>query len=87
MTDLNKLSPAARSAAMRGGTSQWGTVGGMPGQIRYMELRPKRAGRKPKCSCGCGTPKTHTGFANGVCLMGGCEMHVRRWVRGSNHGR
>lgn len=81
MTDLNKLSPAARSAAMRGGTSGWGQVGGLAEHIRYMELRPKRPGRKPKCNCGCGMPKTHTGFANGVSLTSGCEMSMRRWVK------
>lgn len=81
MTDLNQLSSAARSAAMRGGTAGWGMVGGLADHIRYMELRPKRPGRKPKCNCGCGTPKTHTGFANGVCLTSGCEMSMRRWVK------
>lgn len=81
MVDLNSLSPAARSAAMRGGTSGWGAVGGIAGQVYYMEPRPKRPGRKPKCNCGCGTPKTHTGFANGVCLTSGCELYVRRWVK------
>lgn len=81
MTDLNNLSSAARSAAMRGGIDGWGQIGGMPGQIRYMEQRPKRPGRKPKCNCGCGTPKTHIGFANGVCLTSGCEMSMRRWVK------
>jgi hypothetical protein len=81
MTDLNALSQAARSAAMRGGTAGWGKVGGMPEQIRYMELRPKRPGRKPKCHCGCGTPKTHLGMTNGVCLTSGCELYVRRWAK------
>lgn len=84
MIDLNSLSPAARSAAMRGGTSGWGQVGGLPEQVRYMELRPKRRGLKPKCSCGCGTSKTHLGFANGVCLVSGCEFRVRRWVKAGN---
>lgn len=81
MTDLNALSPAARSAAMRGGVDGWGQVGGQPGQIRYMELRKKRPGRQPKCACGCDTNKTHLGFANGVCLISGCEMRIRRWVK------
>ena len=53
----------------------------MAEHIRYMELRPKRPGRKPKCNCGCGMPKTHTGFANGVSLTSGCEMSMRRWVK------
>lgn len=81
MTNLNDLSPAARSAAMRGGVAGWGQIGGQPGQIRYMELRKKRPGRQPKCACGCETKKTHLGFANGVCLISGCEMRIRRWVK------
>ncbi|WP_188036015.1 hypothetical protein [Pseudomonas sp. EZ-C24] len=81
MTNLNDLSPAARSAAMRGGVAGWGQVGGQPGQIRYMELRKERSGRQPKCAYGCETNKTHLGFANGVCLISGCEMRIRRWVK------
>ncbi len=81
MTDLNQLSPAARSSAMRGGTAGWGQVGGVAEHILYMEVRPKRRGREPKCHCGCGTPKTHLGKANGVALTGGCEFYVRRWVK------
>ena len=81
MIDLNKLSPAALSAAMRGGTAGWGEHGG-PDHIRYMEPMPKRPGRRRKCHCGCGGPKTHSGMANGVCLVSGCELYVRRWVKG-----
>ncbi|MDC6536602.1 hypothetical protein LN429_15970 [Pseudomonas syringae] len=87
MIDLNALSPGARSAAMRGGTVGWGRVGGLPEHIRYMEPRPKRRGRQPKCSCGCGKPKTHIGMANGVCLTSGCEMKIRRWVKVGNDHR
>jgi hypothetical protein len=81
MSDLNEMSNAARSAAMRGGMEGWGRVGGLVEHIRYMELRPKRAGRKPKCNCGCETPKTHVGKANGVALTSGCELSIRRWVK------
>lgn len=86
MSDLNEMSQAARSAAMRGGMDGWGQVGGQPGQIRYMELRKKRPGRPPKCACGCETAKTHLGFANGICLISGCEMRIRRWVKEGNRG-
>jgi len=81
MSDLNEMSNAARSAAMRGGMAGWGRVGGLAEHIRYMEQRPKRPGRKPKCSCGCDTPKTHVGKANGVALTSGCELSIRRWVK------
>lgn len=84
MIDLNSMSPAARSDAMRGGMSGWAQVGGLPQHIRYMELRKRRPGRQPKCSCGCGQSKTHLGFANGVCLTSGFEMRIRRWVKEGN---
>lgn len=32
------------------------------------------------CDCGCDTPATHLGLANGAALMSGCERIVRRWV-------
>lgn len=85
MADLNDMSPSARSAAMRGGMDGWGFVGG-PEHVRYMEARKKRPGRQPKCACGCGQSKTHLGFANGVCLMSGCELMARRWVKGVCRG-
>jgi len=34
-----------------------------------------------RCKCGCGGRATHIGLGDGVALMGGCEMRVRRWVR------
>ena len=80
MSDINDLSPAARSAAMRGGMAGWEQFGSS-NHVRYMEARPKRPGRPPKCFCGCGSPKTHLGMANGVCLISACEMRVRRWVK------
>lgn len=84
MADLNNMSPAARSAAMRGGISGWGEIGSASRNIRYMEPRKKRPGRQPKCCCGCDQYKTHLGFANGVCLTSGCEMKIRRWVKEGN---
>lgn len=86
MGDLNSMSQAARSAAMRGGMDGWGQVGGQPRHIRYMEPRKRRPGRQPKCWCGCETNKTHRGLANGVCLISGCELAIRRWVKEANHG-
>lgn len=81
MVDLNELSPRALAAAMRSGTHQWGTSGGISGHALYFELRPKKRGRQPKCHCGCNGPKTHTGKANGVALTSGCELYIRRWVK------
>ena len=34
-----------------------------------------------RCSCGCGQRSTHVGLGDGLGMMSGCEMRVRRWVR------
>jgi len=81
MPDLSALSPAALSAAMRGGTDDWGRTGSASDHIRYME--PMNSLRK--CPCGCGGRATHLGMANGVGLISGCELRVRRWVKEANH--
>lgn len=78
--DLNRLSPAALSAAMRGGTEGWGQCASATGHVRYCEAIVGRKGRR-RCRCGCGRASTHRGMANGVAMMVGCELHVRRWVR------
>lgn len=36
---------------------------------------------RKRCSCGCGKRATHIGLANGVAMMSGCEMKVRRWAK------
>lgn len=46
---------------------------------RYMQPVPRRSRRH--CTCGCKTRATHSGMANGVCLITGCELSIRRWVR------
>ena len=77
--DLNDLSPAALSAAMRGGTRGWGRHGSSITHVRYAEPAPPRSRRR--CHCGCVQRATHIGKANGVALMSGCELRVARWVR------
>lgn len=47
---------------------------------RYLEPTPE--GTYDRCLCGCGGPTTHVGMANGLGLIAGCELSVRRWVRG-----
>lgn len=54
----------------------WGQVGSDDMQ-RYAKEAPDR---RKKCRCGCGGRLTHYGMANGVALMGGCVLSVRRWV-------
>ena len=79
MSGLNKLTPAALSAAMRGGTAGWGQVASADEHIRYIQAMPSQSRRR--CPCGCGTRATHLGMANGIGLMSGCEMRVRRWIK------
>jgi len=79
-TGLAALSPAALSAAMRGGAHGWGQHASAAAHVRYCEPIEGRKGRR-RCRCGCGRASTHYGRANGVTLTGGCELRVRRWVR------
>lgn len=81
MTDLNKLSKQALSAAMRGGTAGWGQMGSSVTNVRYSEPLPKRRGRRKDCHCGCGQRVTHGCMANGVALGQACEFGAARWVR------
>jgi hypothetical protein len=53
-------------------------VGRASGHRAMIKTRP--TSRRP-CSCGCGKRQTHVGLGDGVALMGGCELRVRRWVR------
>ena len=79
MMDIAKLSPAARSAAMRGGTEKWGQHANARTDVRYME--PVRPTSRKRCQCGCKKRATHYGKANGMVLAKGCEMKIRRWMR------
>lgn len=75
----HKLSPAALSAAMRGGTQTWGQWASADDHIRYCE--PVEAASRRRCRCGCHRRATHRGMANGIALTSGCELSMRRWVR------
>jgi hypothetical protein len=35
---------------------------------------------RSRCNC-CGKRSTHVGLGDGLALMDGCELRVRRWVR------
>lgn len=59
------------------GQADWGRYGSSQEHRRYAVPNPRQRG---KCSCG-GGRASHLGAANGVALMRGCEMCVRRWVR------
>jgi len=34
-----------------------------------------------RCRCGCDRRASHLGLADGLCMISGCELTVRRWVR------
>ncbi len=76
--DLNGMSKAARSAAMRGGTEGWGRIGSVD-HVRYAEpVQPKS---RRRCNCGCKRRATHHGMANGMALTTACELAIRRWIK------
>lgn len=77
---MNTLSPAALSAALRGGTEEWGIRASASHHVLYMEPVAPRSRRR--CQCGCKSRATHRGMANGITLIQGCEWSMRRWVRG-----
>jgi hypothetical protein len=52
--------------------------GSVDGSRSMVKADPKSRSR---CGCGCGKRETHLGLGDGLALMGGCEMKVRRWVR------
>lgn len=79
MADLNEMTNAERSAAMRGGMEGWGQYGGAAWHIPYAKAVEK--GYRRLCQCGCRRRATHYGCANGVVLREGCELSIRRWVR------
>lgn len=57
----------------------FGKYGSATEHQRYVEKNTYRKQRV--CSCGCNTTATSKGMANGVCLIEGCDLRVRRWVR------
>ena len=42
---------------------------------------PVESTSRRRCHCGCKKRATHTGRNNGIALVTGCEMYIRRWVR------
>lgn len=60
--------------------TRWGSAGGSRSMIRARPTSRRR------CSCGCKGRATHVGLGDGVALLSGCELLVRRWVRGGYAG-
>ena len=81
MVDLKELSPAALSAAMRGGTDQWGRWGSIEQHLMYVEPQTARGSHYLKCRCSCNGKAKYRVMANGVCMGEGCELSMRRRAR------
>jgi len=58
--------------------SDWGLYASATEHRRYSEPLPTTS--RKRCSC-CRRRATHRGMANGLALMRGCDLRVRRWVR------
>ena len=62
-----------------------GRVGSVATGCRTSTLMPGRYRSRRRCYCGCGCggggKATHTGRADGVTLVTGCELSMQRWVR------
>ena len=65
--------------------SDFGKIGSALKHKRYMDFVDKKS--RKKCLCGCETRANFMGMANGVCLIIGCEIYVRRWVRDGVNAR
>lgn len=70
-----------KPAVKLGSVAAWGSA---THHQRYMAPIDKSARRRcSRCAArdGVKARATHAGMANGVCLMTGCEWHVRQWVK------
>ena len=82
---LNDLSRAAISAALRGGTREWGERASIAEHIGYVERQDARGSNYLKCRCGCGTKAKFRAMFNGICMYEGCELSAHRFAK-SRHG-
>lgn len=84
MTDRDKfhdMSPAALSAALRGGTVEWGERASIKEHIGYVEKQDARHGHYLKCRCGCGQRAKFRAMFNGICMYEGCELSAHRFAK------
>ncbi|MGW4720486.1 hypothetical protein [Nocardia sp. NPDC004260] len=75
------MSEKHRLQAQAAGQTGWGRVGSSEDHLRYMYLLPGRYRNRRRCYCGCTGKASHGGAANGVALVAGCELAMRRWVK------
>lgn len=60
-------------------TSDFGKYGDASVHKRYSAPTPKTSRRR--CPCGCKQRAAFLGMANGVGLVYGCDLRIRRWVK------
>lgn len=53
-------------------------IGSIHGHRSMKAVQPQS---RRRCHCGCRKRASHLGLGDGVALMMGCELYVRRWVR------
>ena len=55
--------------------TRFGSVDGSRSMVNCLPRSRRR------CGCGCKGKAAHVGLGDGMALMMGCELRVRRWVR------
>lgn len=75
------MSEKHRLQAQAAGQTGWGVIASADHHQRYSELLPGRYRNRSRCYCGCGGKASHSGRANGLALVQGCELAMRRWVK------
>lgn len=80
----DNLPDRAKVRALAAGQTGWGQHGSALAHQRYAMPVSRRSRRR--CPC-CDQRATHVGCANGLALMSGCELAVRRWVTAPPAGR
>lgn len=63
-----------------------GRIGSAENHQQALAPLPRRYRNRRKCLCGCGGKASHSGHANGIAVVWGCEMSMRRWVRSRKAG-
>lgn len=79
MLELNRrIEVEATHAQLAGCFGTDGTRVGTADGRRSIAPSPRA---RRRCCCGCTGRATHVGLGDGLAMMSGCELTVRRWVR------
>lgn len=72
------IQDASKITGVPSGTGEWTRFGSVDGSH---SMTPRPTGSRRRCDCGCKSRATHFGLSDGLVMMSGCELRVRRWVR------